>query len=49
LHDALQETTRPTIVCAQAGNINTGAIDPLAGSDAPMFVKPLAVLSRLVA
>jgi glutamate/tyrosine decarboxylase-like PLP-dependent enzyme len=30
LHDALQETTRPTIVCAQAGNINTGAIDPLA-------------------
>jgi glutamate/tyrosine decarboxylase-like PLP-dependent enzyme len=30
LRDALEETTRPTIVCAQAGNVNTGAIDPLA-------------------
>lgn len=30
LHDALAVVTgRPTIVCAQAGNVNTGAFDPL--------------------
>jgi glutamate/tyrosine decarboxylase-like PLP-dependent enzyme len=29
LKDALAECTGPTIVCAQAGNVNTGAIDPL--------------------
>ena len=28
--DALPPLTRPTIVCAQAGNVNTGAFDPLA-------------------
>lgn len=27
---ALRETTGPCIVCAQAGNVNTGAFDPLA-------------------
>jgi glutamate/tyrosine decarboxylase-like PLP-dependent enzyme len=27
---ALEETTGPTIVCAQAGNVNTGASDPIA-------------------
>ena len=26
---ALEETERPPIVCVQAGNINTGAVDPL--------------------
>jgi len=30
LQDALHPTTGPTIVCAQAGNVNTGAVDPLA-------------------
>ena len=30
LEDALAATSGPTIVCAQAGNVNTGAIDPLA-------------------
>jgi glutamate/tyrosine decarboxylase-like PLP-dependent enzyme len=30
LHRALERLTGPTIVCAQAGNVNTGAIDPLA-------------------
>jgi glutamate/tyrosine decarboxylase-like PLP-dependent enzyme len=29
LRDALARTTGPTIVCAQAGNVNTGAFDPL--------------------
>jgi glutamate/tyrosine decarboxylase-like PLP-dependent enzyme len=29
LRAALGETSGPTIVCAQAGNVNTGAIDPL--------------------
>jgi glutamate/tyrosine decarboxylase-like PLP-dependent enzyme len=29
LRDALQGTSRPTIVCAQAGDVNTGAFDPL--------------------
>ncbi len=29
LRDALAESSGPTIVCAQAGNVNTGAIDPL--------------------
>src|ERR687898_925222 len=29
LKDALAESSGPTIVCAQAGNVNTGAIDPL--------------------
>ncbi len=29
LGDALSESSGPTIVCAQAGNVNTGAIDPL--------------------
>lgn len=29
LEDALAESSGPTIVCAQAGNVNTGAIDPL--------------------
>lgn len=27
--DALPELTGPTIVCAQAGNVNTGALDPI--------------------
>lgn len=27
--DALPQVTGPTIVCAQAGNVNTGAVDPL--------------------
>src|SRR5690606_7877960 len=27
--DALPEITGPAIVCAQAGNVNTGAFDPL--------------------
>jgi glutamate/tyrosine decarboxylase-like PLP-dependent enzyme len=27
---ALAESSAPTIVCAQAGNVNTGAVDPLA-------------------
>jgi glutamate/tyrosine decarboxylase-like PLP-dependent enzyme len=27
--DALPELTGPTIVCAQAGNVNTGVVDPL--------------------
>ena len=30
LADALAEDEAPTIVCAQAGNVNTGAFDPLA-------------------
>jgi glutamate/tyrosine decarboxylase-like PLP-dependent enzyme len=30
LAEALQELTGPTIVCAQAGEVNTGAFDPLA-------------------
>ena len=30
LRDALAGGTGPTIVCAQAGNVNTGAVDPLA-------------------
>lgn len=30
LRDRLGEASGPTIVCAQAGNINTGAVDPLA-------------------
>lgn len=29
LEDALAESSGPTIVCAQAGNVNTGAVDPL--------------------
>ena len=29
LKDALAEASGPTIVCAQAGNVNTGAVDPL--------------------
>jgi glutamate/tyrosine decarboxylase-like PLP-dependent enzyme len=29
LRDALAESKGPTIVCAQAGNVNTGAFDPL--------------------
>jgi glutamate/tyrosine decarboxylase-like PLP-dependent enzyme len=29
LSDALVESSGPTIVCAQAGNVNTGAVDPL--------------------
>jgi glutamate/tyrosine decarboxylase-like PLP-dependent enzyme len=29
LRGALQRLTGPTIVCAQAGNVNTGAVDPL--------------------
>jgi glutamate/tyrosine decarboxylase-like PLP-dependent enzyme len=29
LRDALAESSGPTIVCAQAGNVNTGAVDPL--------------------
>jgi glutamate/tyrosine decarboxylase-like PLP-dependent enzyme len=29
LSDALAEVSGPTIVCAQAGNVNTGAVDPL--------------------
>ncbi|HEX2095002.1 MAG TPA: aminotransferase class V-fold PLP-dependent enzyme [Longimicrobiaceae bacterium] len=29
LRSAIAETSGPTIVCAQAGNVNTGAIDPL--------------------
>jgi glutamate/tyrosine decarboxylase-like PLP-dependent enzyme len=29
LEDALAESSEPTIVCAQAGNVNTGAVDPL--------------------
>jgi glutamate/tyrosine decarboxylase-like PLP-dependent enzyme len=29
LRTALGETSGPTIVCAQAGNVNTGAVDPL--------------------
>ena len=29
LRDALDRTTGPTIVCAQAGEVNTGAFDPL--------------------
>ena len=29
LMDALAEFSGPTIVCAQAGNVNTGAVDPL--------------------
>ena len=29
LRDALAESPGPTIVCAQAGNVNTGAVDPL--------------------
>jgi glutamate/tyrosine decarboxylase-like PLP-dependent enzyme len=29
LKDALAESSGPTIVCAQAGNVNTGAVDPL--------------------
>jgi glutamate/tyrosine decarboxylase-like PLP-dependent enzyme len=29
LRDALPESSGPTIVCAQAGNVNTGAVDPL--------------------
>jgi glutamate/tyrosine decarboxylase-like PLP-dependent enzyme len=29
LRDALSRVTGPTIVCAQAGNVNTGAFDPL--------------------
>jgi glutamate/tyrosine decarboxylase-like PLP-dependent enzyme/RimJ/RimL family protein N-acetyltransferase len=29
LQQALQRSTGPTIVCAQAGNVNTGACDPL--------------------
>jgi glutamate/tyrosine decarboxylase-like PLP-dependent enzyme len=29
LSDALRETAGPAIVCAQAGNVNTGAFDPL--------------------
>jgi glutamate/tyrosine decarboxylase-like PLP-dependent enzyme len=30
LRDALREGSGPTIVCAQAGNVNTGSFDPLA-------------------
>jgi glutamate/tyrosine decarboxylase-like PLP-dependent enzyme len=30
LAEALQEPTGPLIICAQAGNVNTGAIDPIA-------------------
>jgi glutamate/tyrosine decarboxylase-like PLP-dependent enzyme len=30
LADALEATDGPTIVCAQVGNVNTGAIDPIA-------------------
>jgi glutamate/tyrosine decarboxylase-like PLP-dependent enzyme len=30
LGEALQKVAGPTIVCAQAGNVNTGAFDPLA-------------------
>lgn len=30
LHETLAKATGPTIVCAQAGNVNTGAFDPLA-------------------
>jgi glutamate/tyrosine decarboxylase-like PLP-dependent enzyme len=30
LREALEAETGPTIVCAQAGNVNTGAFDPLA-------------------
>lgn len=29
LHETLRRTDGPTIVCAQAGNVNTGAFDPL--------------------
>src|ERR671916_2991306 len=29
LNNALVESSGPTIVCAQAGNVNTGAVDPL--------------------
>jgi glutamate/tyrosine decarboxylase-like PLP-dependent enzyme len=29
LRDALTESSGPTIVCAQAGTVNTGAVDPL--------------------
>ena len=29
LRDVLAESSGPTIVCAQAGNVNTGAVDPL--------------------
>jgi glutamate/tyrosine decarboxylase-like PLP-dependent enzyme len=31
LEDALGETDGPTIVCAQVGEVNTGAVDPIAG------------------
>jgi glutamate/tyrosine decarboxylase-like PLP-dependent enzyme len=31
LRAALEGTEGPTIVCAQAGNVNTGAFDPIAG------------------
>jgi glutamate/tyrosine decarboxylase-like PLP-dependent enzyme len=37
LEAALDSGTAPTIICAQAGNVNTGAIDPLA---------PIAALAR---
>ena len=30
LHAALDDVSGPVIVCAQAGNVNTGAVDPLA-------------------
>jgi glutamate/tyrosine decarboxylase-like PLP-dependent enzyme len=30
LEEALEAAAGPTIVCAQAGNVNTGAVDPLA-------------------
>ena len=30
LHETLEAAEAPTIVCAQAGNVNTGAVDPLA-------------------
>ncbi len=30
LREALGDSAEPTIVCAQAGNVNTGALDPLA-------------------
>ena len=32
LQDALRESDRPTIVCLQAGDINTGAFDPFDGA-----------------
>jgi glutamate/tyrosine decarboxylase-like PLP-dependent enzyme len=34
---------QPTIVCCQAGNVNTGAIDPISGS--PRSAMPTALVA----